>query len=71
MGTTKLRTLFQPATPGTIEWPTLLLLAITYAVWALATTWLAGLSTSLAVIITAIAIAQFSSLQHEAIHGHP
>jgi len=71
MGTTKFRTLFQSATPGSVEWPTLLLLAITYAVWALATTWLAAISTPLAIIVTAIAIAQFSSLQHEAIHGHP
>ena len=71
MGANKRLALFQSATPGSTEWPTLVLLAITYAVWALATTWLALLSTPLAVIVTAIAIAQFSSLQHEAIHGHP
>lgn len=55
---------------GGVEWPTLGLLALTYAVWA-AGTFLWGWSGVLAVILTAIAIAQFSSLQHEALHGHP
>jgi fatty acid desaturase len=54
-----------------IEWPTLLLLAATYGTWAIGTTWLAGVSLPLAVIVTAVAIAQFSSLQHEVLHGHP
>ncbi len=54
-----------------VEWPTLLLLVATYLVWATATTWLAGLSLFLAVPVAALAIAQFSSLQHEALHGHP
>lgn len=71
MDSTKIRTLFKSATPGAVEWPTFMMLAITYVVWGLATTWLATASTPLAIIITAIAIAQFSSLQHEAIHGHP
>ena len=71
MGTNRFRTYFQSATPGTIEWPTLLVLAVTYVVWALATTWLAAISIPLATLVAAISIAQFSSLQHEAIHGHP
>ncbi|MDQ2065663.1 fatty acid desaturase [Xinfangfangia sp. CPCC 101601] len=53
------------------EWPTLLLLACTYAVWALATTWLWEFSTPLAVVILGLAVAQHSSLQHEMLHGHP
>ena len=53
-----------------VEWPTLLLLAATYAVWA-AGTMMWGLSPILAVLVTGVAIAQHSSLQHEALHGHP
>ncbi len=54
-----------------IEWQTLLVLVATYATWGLGTTliwtwfWPAGLA------LTVLAIAQFSSLQHEALHGHP
>lgn len=54
-----------------IEWPTLALLGITYALWGLGTTTLYTLSPVLGVIVTAVAIAQFCSLQHEALHGHP
>jgi fatty acid desaturase len=53
-----------------IEWPTLLMLGLTYAVWA-AGTLIWPLSGMLSIGLTAIAIAQFSSLQHEALHGHP
>ncbi len=60
-----------PARNHGIEWPTLLLLAATYGTWALGTTWLAGVSLPLAIMVTGIAIAQFSSLQHEVLHGHP
>lgn len=71
MGTATLRTLFRSATPGATEWPTLLVLAVTYLVWAIATIWLPTLSLPFAILVAAIAIAQFSSVQHEAIHGHP
>lgn len=54
-----------------LEWPTLLLLAATYALWALAVFWLANLSLWAAIPLAALAITQHSSLQHEAIHGHP
>lgn len=54
-----------------IEWPTFLLLCATYAVWALGTTLLYGLSPVLGIVATGIAVAQFSSLQHEILHGHP
>lgn len=57
--------------PKHLEWPTLALLTLTYAVWAVATLWLPDLSLPLAVAATALAIAQHSSLQHEMMHGHP
>lgn len=57
----------QPA----IEWITLGLLAATYGLWAVGTTWAWALSPPLGMVLTALAIAQFSSLQHEALHGHP
>jgi len=53
-----------------IEWPTLVLLAVTYIVWGLGTA-LWGYSPALSLILTGVAIAQFCSLQHEALHGHP
>ena len=53
-----------------IEWPTLILLAATYLIWATGTLiW--PESGLLSLVLTALAIAQFSSLQHEALHGHP
>lgn len=54
-----------------VEWPTLAMLFVTYLIWALATTVVASSSLWVAVPLAAISIAQFSSLQHEAIHGHP
>ena len=54
-----------------VEWATLGLIAATYAVWGLGTTVLAGLWLPLGIVVTGIAIAQFSSLQHEVLHGHP
>jgi fatty acid desaturase len=53
-----------------LEWPTLLLLGLTYLVWAMGTViW--DQSAVLSILLTSVAIAQFSSLQHEALHGHP
>jgi fatty acid desaturase len=60
----------QTATRAT-EWPTLLIFVATYALWALATTVLWTLSPVLAILAAALAIAQFSSLTHEVLHGHP
>lgn len=54
-----------------VEWPTLALLAATYALWGLGTTSLYTLSPVLGVIVTALALTQYCSLQHEALHGHP
>lgn len=53
------------------EWPTWGMLAATYGVWALGTTWAAALWLPLGMILVALAAAQHSSLCHEALHGHP
>ncbi len=52
------------------EWPTLLLLIATYVLWA-AGTLLWPVSGLLSILVTGVAVAQFSSLQHEVLHGHP
>lgn len=54
-----------------VEWPTLGLVALCYGVWALGTTWAAGVWLPLGIVVTGLAVALFSSLQHEIIHGHP
>ncbi len=54
-----------------VEWPTLILLAATYTLWALATSLIYHNFPALAILLTALAIAQYSSLQHEILHGHP
>ena len=54
-----------------VEWPTLLLLGATYALWVLSTTVIADLSLALAIVLLALSMAQFSSIQHEVLHGHP
>ena len=52
------------------EWPTILLLAATYFIWAIGTLiW--PESGLLSVVLVSVAVAQFSSLQHEVLHGHP
>ncbi len=53
------------------EWPTLALLACCYALFALGTTAVAALFLPLGIVLTALAIGLYSSLQHEIIHGHP
>jgi len=53
------------------EWPTLAMLAGCYAAWGLGTTIVAEHMLAAAVALTALAVALFSSLQHEMIHGHP
>jgi fatty acid desaturase len=54
-----------------VEWQTLALLALTYGVWGWALHWGYGLSSIVGIVVAGLAIAQFSSLQHEALHGHP
>jgi fatty acid desaturase len=53
-----------------VEWPTLLVVAGTYLAIAAAGVLYAPLPW-LAVVILAVALAQYSSLQHEVLHGHP
>ncbi len=53
------------------EWPTVWLLIGCYALWALATGWVASLSLPLAVLLTTLTITMHSSIQHEVLHGHP
>lgn len=53
-----------------LEWPTVAMLAATYAVWLLGTQiWHS--TGPMSVVLTGLAVAQFSSLQHEVLHGHP
>ncbi|MEM8978659.1 MAG: fatty acid desaturase [Pseudomonadota bacterium] len=54
-----------------VEWPTILVLGLTYLAWVVGLFWISNVSTLLAIFIVAWAIAQYSSLQHEVIHGHP
>lgn len=53
-----------------IEWPTLLMMVATYAIWAVGTV-LWEYSAPLSLLLTTLTITQFSSLQHEVLHGHP
>ncbi len=56
--------------PG-VEWPTVFLFLATYTLLALSTSVIWATMPVLGVIGAALAIAQFSSLQHEVLHGHP
>lgn len=57
--------------PSGVEWPTLLVFLASFGLLGLATTVLWSHWPPLGLILAAIAIAQFSSLQHEVLHGHP
>jgi len=54
-----------------VEWPTLVVILGCHAIWVLGTTWLAAQSLAAGIVVTGVAVALASSLQHEAIHGHP
>ncbi len=54
-----------------VEWPTLSLIAVSYAAWVAGTTFIAAFWLPLGILVAALAIALHSSLQHEVIHGHP
>ncbi|WP_135502174.1 fatty acid desaturase [Roseovarius aestuariivivens] len=56
---------------GTVEWPTLTLLAGCYGLWALGVSVAATVWLPLGIMLTALAITLQSSLCHEALHGHP
>jgi fatty acid desaturase len=64
---TAVRTSDQPI----VEWPTLAIYLATLAFWAVGTTAAYAALPLLGIVLTGIAIAQYSSLQHEALHGHP
>jgi fatty acid desaturase len=53
------------------ELPTLAMMVATYAIWGIGTTVAWHASPALGFLLTTLAIAQFSSLQHEVLHGHP
>lgn len=54
-----------------VEWPTLLLVLACYIFWSIATTVVATLWLPAGIVLTALAVGFYSSLQHEVIHGHP
>jgi fatty acid desaturase len=54
-----------------VEWPTLFLIVLCYAVWAIGISWLSALWLPLGLLVTIPAITLHSSLQHEVLHGHP
>ncbi|WP_348539417.1 fatty acid desaturase [Shimia sp. R9_1] len=54
-----------------VEWPTLGLLSLCYALFALGTVWGAALWLPLGMGLTVVAMALHSSLSHEVLHGHP
>jgi fatty acid desaturase len=56
---------------GRIEWPTLVVAALIYGGWLVATRWHAELAWPLRVAVGGWLIAWHGSLQHEVIHGHP
>jgi len=54
-----------------VEWPTLVLLSLCYALWAGATTVLAGWWLPAGIAVAAVTAALHASITHEIIHGHP
>ena len=54
-----------------IEWPTIAVLLGCYAAWGLVTCFHTALGPLLLVILAAPLVTLHSSLQHEALHGHP
>jgi fatty acid desaturase len=54
-----------------VEWPTLLVIALCYAAWVSCVVWVAAVSPLIAAIALPFILSLHSSLQHEAIHGHP
>ncbi|MES2432960.1 MAG: fatty acid desaturase [Pseudomonadota bacterium] len=53
-----------------MEWPTVVVLLATYTVFALGG-WGWASAGAVSILLTGIALAQFSSLQHEVLHCHP
>jgi fatty acid desaturase len=59
------------AQKSVVELPTFLLLVVTYGIWTLSTSYVFAISPIFGIILAGLAIAQYSSLQHEVLHGHP
>jgi fatty acid desaturase len=59
------------ATMRETEWPTLGMLGGCYLLWLSVTAWHAEIGYALAIPILMLVQAQYSSLQHEVLHGHP
>ena len=59
------------ATVGGPDWPTVLVVLAAYLAFGLSTTYLAQASLPLSIVVTGLVVAQYSSLQHEVLHGHP
>jgi len=57
--------------PRNVEWPTLGVLVGCYAAWFLATAFYHQIGSFLFLLLTAPLVTLHSSLQHEALHGHP
>ncbi|RNC91389.1 fatty acid desaturase [Oceaniradius stylonematis] len=55
----------------TIEWPTMVMMALCYGVWLAAGFWLFPVVPVLALALMAVAAGFHTSLQHEVLHGHP
>lgn len=54
-----------------VEWPTLGLLALCYALWGIGTAIAADLFLPLGMVLVTVSAVLHSSLSHEALHGHP
>ena len=54
-----------------VEWPTLGLIILCYALWIAGLFWLPAVSLWLAVLVVGVMAAFHGSLTHEVIHGHP
>ena len=54
-----------------LEWPTITVIILCYALWLIVGFWLYPISPLLTLCIMVILSALHSSLTHEAIHGHP
>jgi fatty acid desaturase len=59
------------ANPLKVEWPTVAMIAGTYAAWASTGIWLWPSYPMVALVLMGILVAQHSSLVHECLHGHP
>ncbi|WP_306117434.1 MULTISPECIES: fatty acid desaturase [unclassified Roseitalea] len=54
-----------------LEWPTLAMLALCYGLWLAVGLWLFPIAPWLALPLMAVMAGLHTSLQHEALHGHP